>query len=241
MLVPVQGEAQLPEGPPVEHEVPACLFRVAPRYDRQLRHWYADFGIASALAQRLTDRFVRLGLVRYQPHAREDRPDAPDQTRRSIRCSPPTSVWTVVPPRRELRATLTRHLHSPQMSLLTVRMTGVGDPSPVAESLLPRAIVVCEVLERTANNERIACYSDGTPLRADNQSVNPAILEGTEHGLLTWTAAFVLPVPPPAAVGRYAITVCEADAFPPAGETLPEDVTPGPVRFFARLDLDLEG
>lgn len=109
VLVPLQGEAAPTTDASAELaselKLPACLLRVPPRYDVLTGLWFADFAIREQVARRVTDRFIHLGLVRYQPHARED---VPAGARRSIRCSLPTTAWTVLLPRREVRVTLAR-------------------------------------------------------------------------------------------------------------------------------------
>src|SRR5262249_5172604 len=79
-----------------------ALLSYEPRFDLARKLWYVDLELQGDFAP---DSFIRLGVVRFQPHAREDSEIAAKDGSRAIRCSPPETAWGQILPLRRLSVT----------------------------------------------------------------------------------------------------------------------------------------
>lgn len=76
--------------PPEQPQPPmmVSLLTYKPRFDAKNEEWFVEVELAESAA---AETFVRLGLVRYQPHTRPD-----------LRCSPPVVQWVQPLPERKV-------------------------------------------------------------------------------------------------------------------------------------------
>ncbi len=98
VLMPLSDESQAgqrenADGSPADAEEPlppmlVSLLTYEPRFDARKEEWYVEVELADSPA---AETFVRLGLVRYQPH-----------TRPELRCSRPVEQWIQPLPVREV-------------------------------------------------------------------------------------------------------------------------------------------
>jgi hypothetical protein len=102
-LMPLDDETR-PDGAPL-NSLAVGLLTYEPRFDLEQETWYADIQINSKQA---TDPFLRLGLVRYQPH-----------TDQKFQLSNPVTQWIQLLPKRDVEVT-----QSSSEGLLDVEVVG---------------------------------------------------------------------------------------------------------------------
>ena len=244
VLVPVPGGSAAED---LAEEAVASILRLTPRRAGDL--WVVDIPFAAQALRRTTDRFVRLGLVRFQPQARADRTSG--STRRGIRCSAPTSVWTVMPPRRHVRVTALRL--GGGHTVVTVQLSGAGDGRRAGNQ--PNTVVNVTLVEARGGRELVRERARNIPVKGDDPAIFLPVVIGAEAGERSWTASFRVParegVPLRDELRDLSILVEEADALPdgerggglPSPEPRPGDepacgeLVRAGIRFFARLDL----
>ncbi|MXP65633.1 hypothetical protein E0493_19985 [Roseomonas sp. M0104] len=240
VLVPIAG-GDLNRG--LTEEATASILRIVPRYDRATDVWTADIPFAPEAVRHLTDRFVRLGLVRWQEHARPDRRTGAGP--RGIRCSEPASVWTVMPPARKVIVTALED--GGRSTLLTVQLSGPGDTLR-RQAPAPTVSVSITVLDTRGAREIVAQGEHGDLLQAETPmdsgtSEDKPVIAGRNGADRTWTAAFRVPVKRAALLGHYAVVVEESDAMPAADDLDKSPQHPlrkAGTRFFSRVDLVAE-
>ncbi|MCW8087680.1 hypothetical protein [Sabulicella glaciei] len=233
-LIPVAG-GELSRG--LAEEASVSLLRLTPEHDDVTRTWWVDIPFAPNALRHLTDRFVRLGVVRFQAHARPNRDSGTDA--RSIRCSPPVSVWTVLPPRRRATVTLIE-MEGGKASLLTVQLSGPGDAvRRAAGDLSPATSITMTVLRVDGRHEAPSRGENEQNLTASTGSADTLpVIMGQDGGDRTWTAAFRIPLSRDQLLGRFAVVVEEADEMPAAdAKERPSGRVTAGTRFFARIEL----
>jgi hypothetical protein len=138
MPIPAQvpWSSQEPGQGGTEKQRPRQYFAVAlktfvPKFDPAEELWYVDVALDSGSNPMPR---VRLGLVRYQPHAREDVQSADGTPPVRLRVSTPVAEWIQPLPRRSTEVTCRTSSHG-KVKLTTVTVTVSGAfPQPDQES-----------------------------------------------------------------------------------------------------------
>lgn len=233
--VPGQGDEQY---------AAVSLITLAPRFNSGAdSSWFADVDIDVG---GVPDAFVRLGLVRFQPHAIADRLAMPI----GVRCSQPTAAWAQILPRRHVAISCTPHRLARRSVLeVGVKLSGAGSTRAGRHELLPRTGVRMAIVRDVGNREEVAQGPDGQLLDVTNEQADPGAIRaaGSAVGQLSpiltvsetntdvsWTAIFHLPAGAQDTLGEYAVIVEEYDVMPASTEPYPRRVG---VRCFARQPL----
>ncbi len=186
MPLPAAADGSLadPKAPPEFMAV--ALLTTEPRFDVERERWFVDVDLKKGSG---SDPYLRLGLVRYQPHAREDLTarDAGGPVR--LRVSTPVTARAKVLASRRAEATWRRLPDGSTEVLVTVR---VSRPKG-ADGFGPACDV--ELLRR----RRV----DGAPTKAIGLDGEPCVWTGTsdfgairQGGGTSWTCRFVMREPP---------------------------------------------
>lgn len=240
VLMPVPG-AEVGANP--ESFAQVSLLTYEPRFDVSEHLWFVDLDVNVG---ELPDPFIRLGIVRYQPNAREDRPLASEGIK-AIRCSAPVAAWIQALPRRHLSATCTPlaapHVKTP-FTQLAVTLAGPGGERPTDGKLLPHTAVRVRVVRHRPEAagrpaEETDVYDhEGRPLRWESWSGAPHGDMRRAGGGMVWTCIFPLPQNLAENDWRYAVLAEEFDRMPSvyqsAGALHLQD---GGARFVGRLEL----
>lgn len=211
----------------------ASLLTAAPRFDPDSEEWYADLPID---LPRTIEPFLRLGLVRWQPHA-------PD----SLRCSTPVVAWGQVQPAREL---CWRIVPGPRRGrILQARVQGAASrlgrsPADGSELNAPdlrpsmEFILTCrEPLPDGGHSEaQIAGIRLPSAARPDGETRGEV---QTIAGGLRWSAQFELPALPEGAMLHLTVRETEEHlaATPLVGD-LSAHIVKGGARFAAQVRVD---
>jgi hypothetical protein len=180
---------------------------------------------------------VRLGLVRYQEHAREDRQSLGNDDPVRLRVSTPVTEWVQPLPHRTVTATC-------QMLLDTTKVTVVlsgpsawhldgGAGAPAVEMEIVR--------HKPAQGDHLpieeTAWSETGLMQLASWDGDSIDVEPFENGL-AWVGLFMLAERLDASQWNYAVLVRETERMRPAAslEENPEVVSSGP-KFFARLEL----
>lgn len=230
MPVPIDADAQpLTAARPPGGFMLVSLITYAPRFDSEQENWYVDVEINPCGS---VYPFVRLGLVRYQPHAP-----------RNLQVSEPVVDWVQILPERTVTAC---GKEQGGQTVVTVTVEGSfsqpASPGPnqeVPPEQAPRMHVT--LLRRRA-------AQDGEAFGPEQPYGDPVVVE--PHcgvGCMTWSTSFSVDAPDyRAEQEHWSIFVEEMDRFRPATyadepryETRKDSnfANTGP-RFTARLPLD---
>src|SRR5262249_38656164 len=109
------GDAQESERLP--QMLTVSLVTYVPKFDVENEQWYVDVAMEHPYE---AEPFIRLGLVRYQPHAPAD-----------LQVSYPVAQWTQLLPKRTVHVTTMRPAHGPVMMDVAVRIEGLVASLPV--------------------------------------------------------------------------------------------------------------
>lgn len=213
------------------------LLTLVPRLDLRTELWTADLALARGAP---AHGFLRLGLVRYQPEARDDDLRLPGGV--SLRCSPPVAEWGQMLPRRRVDVTC-RSLGTEETEV-AVTVSGPGEALD-ADSVLAVTLTRHRAARRGAPaQEVVARDAEGAPLRWSSR--HPPLPNGaparTADGW-AWSCVFHLPGGLEAEGWHHAVHVEEGEALKPAtlsgelGEPGEDHAVPGATRFAARLEL----
>ena len=149
--MPLRIEA--PPGQPTEETPPitldVSLVTYEPRFDIETEQWYVDASIEHAFE---AQPFIRLGLVRFQPHAPKD-----------LQVSFPITQWVQLLPRRDISVS---NVHSGSAELARVTVEGLG---PVSDRFDAADEVVgtrvwAHVMSEYVNEAGLTCRSTHPPL-----------------------------------------------------------------------------
>lgn len=194
------------------------LLTYAPRFDPQEEEWHVDVRIDPCSAM---TPFVRLGLVRYQPHARAH-----------LRCSEPVTQWVQLLPDREFRVTGERFTSgSARMVRIHVAVSGLADSADSSSRM-----------EFTLRRRRPVGEGDSSEEQVGYQSVD-ACCGGARA---EWRSEFTLPAADyDKADQKWSVTAAETEVFRPgtyADEPRPATAGDKPLmstgeRFVARVPL----
>src|SRR3984893_2609485 len=212
-----------------------------PRFDPIRELWYFHVTLKT---DPLAFPRVRLGLVRYQPHARED--DIPFEGSEPVRLRVSTPVKEWVKPLPGRRATVTYHPIDKGRFELTVVVDGPST-DPTAENRVRPRMVVEVIRHRMLEGipqEEIVRDVDGKPAVCDDWSSDQTAIEGTSQpgiffasdgGGYHWNALFTLAGPPEHDGWSHAVVVRETrqlELAQPSTDARKADT--GPV-FLARI------
>lgn len=103
---------------PAKHSLKVALMTYTPKFDVETEEWYVDTLIEHPYE---TEPFVRLGLVRFQPHAPPDR-----------QVSFPVTQWFRLLPRRDVRVEIHQKGNRKQVD---ARVHGLGTRAPSADDM----------------------------------------------------------------------------------------------------------
>lgn len=210
MPVPVAGESWAPletmpdkDGPKAVDKPPAQFLAVAlqafePRFDPITELWYIEVVLKT---DPLAFPRVRLGLVRYQPNAREDDTPLEGSEPVRLRVSTPVKEWVKPLPGRRATATC-RPRADGKIEIVVVVDGPLADPAENSKGI--QAHMVVELFRHTSSGgfpqEEIAKDSDGKPAVCSEWSTNA--LDTSASGLMrrlpggcSWTCIFVLSGP----------------------------------------------
>lgn len=148
--MPVRVEA--PPGQP-QADTPLTTLDVSlvtyePRFDIETEQWYVDAAIEHPFE---AQPFVRLGLVRFQPHAPEDH-----------QVSFPTTQWVQLLPRRDVRVTYELR-NSVEFAMVTVEGLGPLDDRFDAADDGVGTRVWAHVMSEYVNDAGLVCRSTHSP------------------------------------------------------------------------------
>ncbi|SDI63341.1 MULTISPECIES: hypothetical protein [Bradyrhizobium] len=241
-----QDQAGSPKNATAE-QTPVAFMAVAlqafgPRFDPIRELWYFHVTLKT---DPLAFPRVRLGLVRYQPHARED--DVPFDGSEPVRLRVSTPVKQWVKPLPGRKATVTYHPIDKGRFELTVVVDGPST-DPTAENRVRPRMVVEVIRHRMLEGipqEEIVRDIDGNPAVCDDWSSDQTATNGTaqpkgiffasDGGSYHWNALFTLDGPPDHDGWSHAVVVRETrelDLAQPTADTRKADT--GPV-FLARI------
>lgn len=242
-----QDQAGNPKNATAE-QTPITFMAVAlqafePRFDPIRELWYFHVTLKT---DPLAFPRVRLGLVRYQPHARED--DIPFEGSEPVRLRVSTPVKEWVKPLPGRKATVTYHPIDKGRFELTVVVDGPStNPSPKSGGVRPHMVV--EVIRHRMlegiPQEEIVRDIDGKLAVCDDWSSDQTAIEGTaqpkgiffasDGGSYHWNALFTLDGPPDHDGWLHAVVVRETREFDLAQPTADASkADTGPV-FLARI------
>ncbi|QEU07419.1 hypothetical protein [Paracoccus yeei] len=179
------------------------LLLLEPRFDMEEEIWYADLRIRPELA---TNPFVRLGLVRYQPHAPE-----------RLRLSLPTTQWTQLLPRREI--VLTHQNGFVRVEMRSQQMAQDARPD-VSQATPPakydRPLLRIRLLEEKVQNQRLVSRQELSIQRDHDQVPSGPIYVSamTFDGAPAWEFKFVAPQQKPGL--RHSLYIEEIEMRQPA-------------------------
>ncbi|NTF59414.1 hypothetical protein G6L12_31355 [Agrobacterium rhizogenes] len=205
-------------------------------------HWFLDL---EPDLPSVSDGFLRLGLVRWQPHARLDTTRDGGKIS-SIRCSPPSVAWAPVAPRRTLSVAAAAAPSSSKASprtQITVQLRGPGAfpaPEPWPSILVRIRIIEVEGTEAfVARDENGLRLTAGTDAGTFSDGKLSPILQMTQGTDVEWIASFILPLSLHDLSSRHRVVVEEYEAMPDAeaGENEEHILSRGALRFFAVLPL----
>lgn len=148
--MPVRVEA--PPGQP-QADIPLTTLNVSlvtyePRFDIETEQWYVDAAIEHLFE---AQPFVRLGLVRFQPHAPED-----------LQVSFPTTQWVQLLPRRDVRVSYELR-NSVEFATVTVEGLGPLDDRFDAADDGIGTRVWAHVMSEYVNDAGLVCRSTHSP------------------------------------------------------------------------------
>ncbi|MER9102642.1 hypothetical protein NKH95_01705 [Mesorhizobium sp. M0848] len=168
------------------------LLTFAPRFDPQEETWYADIRIDPCAA---VTPFVRLGLVRYQPHA------APH-----LRVSEPVTQWVRILPDRELRVTGQRYTNkATKMVRIQASVSGITDNS----AILPK-------MEFALRRRRPDGEGDHSESEVQRAEVEPCCAGSRAE----WSRSFVIPAAAYDKAGeQWFVTAAETELSRPGSYT----------------------
>jgi hypothetical protein len=236
--------SSVPQAKPAENAPPntflaVALHAFAPKFDPVEELWYVNLLIRT---DPLPFPRVRLGLVRYQPQAREDDvpPEGDEPVR--LRVSTPTTEWVKPLPGRKATATCRRR--SDGNTEIVVVVDGPA-AVPGKEEQVEQDMYVEIIRHRRdgeSTQEETAIELDGRRAACNEWSTDAF---GTlAHGLLTevqggrsWSCMFVLPGPLDANGWSHAVTVKETRKVPRASDRSIGNTGPN---FVARIELSLK-
>ncbi|MBX7133956.1 MAG: hypothetical protein K1X67_14885 [Fimbriimonadaceae bacterium] len=124
------------------------LVTYEPRFDIETEQWYVDAAIEHPFE---AQPFVRLGLVRFQPHAPED-----------LQVSFPTTQWVQLLPRRDVRVTYELR-NSVEFATVTVEGLGPLDDRFDAADDGVGTRVWAHVMSEYINDAGLVCRSTHSP------------------------------------------------------------------------------
>ncbi len=170
-----------------------------PRFDPMVELWYFDVALRTGP---LAFPRVRLGLVRYQPNARED--DVPPEGSEPVRLRVSTPVTEWVKPLPGRRATATCQPRANGWTEIGVVVDGPSAyPDDNKNGVQPNMLV--ELIRHKSSNglpsqEEIAIAGDGNPALYSDWSSKDfnSSARGLIHrlrGVCSWTCIFVIPGP----------------------------------------------
>ncbi|MFG1287906.1 hypothetical protein [Xanthobacter versatilis] len=208
MPVPVTQESWAPVETPSDKGAPkatdnspnlflaVALQAFEPRFDPMEELWYVNVALRT---DPLAFPRVRLGLVRYQPNARED--DVPPEGSEPVRLRVSTPVTEWVKPLPGRRATATCRPRADGKTEIVVVVDGPSaDPDENKKGIQTRMVVEV-VRHRTGGGvtqEETARDNDGAEAACSEWSTDP--FNSAAHGLIrrlpsgcSWTCMFLLP------------------------------------------------
>jgi hypothetical protein len=208
MPVPVAGESWAPveaapdkDAPKPADKAPNLFLTVAlqafePRFDPIEELWFVNVALKT---DPLAFPRVRLGLVRYQPNARED--DVPFEGSEPVRLRVSTPVAEWVKPLPGRKATATSRLRDDGRTEIVVVVSGPSaDPEENMKGIHARMVV--EVIRHKTDGsvaqEEIAKGSDGKDATCSDWSTDASspVASGLMRRLpdgCSWTCMFLLP------------------------------------------------
>lgn len=230
------AEAKPPETDPPNAFLAVALHAFEPKFDPVEELWYVNLAIRT---DPLPFPRVRLGLVRYQPHARED--DTPQEGSEPVRLRVSTPTIELVKPLPGRKATATCRRRTDGNTEIVVVVNGAaalpeGDQSVTQEML----VEVIRYRKDTASAEEDPANEiDGTPASCCNWSTSPR--EGLAQGWvqevqggLSWSCMFVLAGAVEFDGWSHAVAVKETRKIKKASDNSIGDTGPN---FLARIDL----
>lgn len=227
-----EGEAKPPSDMQPNAFLAVALHAFEPRFDPVEELWYFNLAIRS---DPLPFPRVRLGIVRYQPNARED--DVPPEGSEPVRLrvSTPTTEWVKPLPGRKATATC-----RPRADKSTEIFVVVSGPAPIpekGENVTQEMLV--EVIRYRKDQEEVARERDGTEASCGNWSTErrDELARGWRRevqGGLSWSCMFVLDGQLESDGWSHAVTVKETRKIPRASENSAGETGPN---FLARIDL----
>lgn len=215
-----------------------ALHAFEPKFDPVEELWYVNLTIRT---DPLPFPRVRLGIVRYQPHGREDDvpPDGAEPVR--LRVSTPTTEWVKPLPGRTATATC-RQRADKNTEIVVV----VNGPAPsLAENEKVTQGMLVEVIryrkDGQSAQEEVVRELDGTLASCSNWSTEPrdGLARGWRHavdGGLSWSCMFVLPGQLEQHGWSHAVTVKETRRIPRASNNSHGETGSN---FLARIDLKM--
>lgn len=228
-------------------QTPVAFMAVAlqafePRFDPIRQLWYFHVTLTT---DPLAFPRVRLGLVRYQPHARED--DVPFEGSEPVRLRVSTPVKEWVKPLPGRRATVTYHPIDESRFELTIVVNGPSTDPAAERGVRPRMVV--EVIRHRMLDgipqEEIVRDIDGKPAVCEDWSSGETATNGTtkpngiffasDRGSYHWNAFFTFDGPLEHDGWSHAVVVRETrqlDLAQPTADACKADT--GPV-FLARI------
>lgn len=229
----------LPGQPGEEREGVAhiSLLTLPVNFDAESPNGFVDFGLALDAGP---DPFIRLGLVRFQGHARPDQLGVPAPARPSIRCSAPVALQSQTMPARRVVVTSTpmAAAHGAPGPTTVVRVVVSG----MAAEPLGGDQMIVELRERQGAAERAVRDAAGQPARAVWPDGTLRRLERADpRGEFDWSAVFVL-AGDVLAAKREVVAVVREDALAEAAADPPDGAGESPYlalpRFLATVPLD---
>lgn len=112
MPIPDDMDSGAASDDPLRGFLAVSLVTYEPRFDPEQEHWYTDVYI-NPLG--VVSPFVRLGIVRFQPHAK-----------RRLQVSEPVTEWIQILPTRTLKATAARERGASNNVRLTILLEGIA-------------------------------------------------------------------------------------------------------------------
>ncbi|MGY4505796.1 hypothetical protein ACVWYH_009753 [Bradyrhizobium sp. GM24.11] len=251
---PETAQNQAPSLPskasPAEYlAVALCTF--SPLFDPSEELWYVDLALK-------TDPFpmprMRLGLVRYQPHAREDFEISDGGTPTRLRVSTPVAEWIQPLPGRTVEATCQHSADGKQTKVFVTVKGPFALPDQTADETVAsvnpaspfdgtRPALEIELIRHQPGDaskppsEECAMEIDGTRCIWQTWKPGSAGIATRVDGGWAWTCMFTLPGMLNSDGWRHAISVREITLARSANEeTFDMPVESGP-RFLARIEL----
>jgi hypothetical protein len=261
MPVPVTEESWAPvetsDTPKPADKAPNLFLAVAlqafeARFDPMEELWYVNVALRT---DPLAFPRVRLGLVRYQPNAREDEIPPEDSEPVRLRVSTPVTEWVKPLPGR--KATATCRPRADKKTEIVVVVDGPSaDPDENKKGIQPRMIVEL-VRHKTSGGitqEEIAKESDGKDATCFEWSTEA--FSSSTRGLMrrvpggcSWTCIFLLPGPLEDNGWSHSVVVTETreinranpnpEVLIPASQATGQPKNPGSTgpNFVARIEL----